>query len=267
MTAQIGVITFPGSNGDHDAVFAFSENLGVPVRLIDYRETDLDGVDAIVLPGGFSYGDHLRCGAIARFAPVMTPLRAFADRGGPVLGICNGFQILTEAHLLPGALLRNKTLRFHCHWTQIQIEQTATAWTNRCETGQVLRLPVAHGDGAYFADGPTLERLEGEGRVVARYYGSSDDISLEANSEASPRQRSGRADLPGGAAAVSPGEAGVDVTVNPNGSVNRIAGVANERGNVVGLMPHPERAADPLVGGEDGLVILRSGLTALQVGV
>lgn len=244
MTARVGVITFPGSNGDHDAVYAFEANLGVPVRLIDYRETDLSDVDAVVLPGGFSYGDHLRCGAIARFAPVMEPLRAFAARGGPVLGICNGFQILTEAHLLPGALLRNKTLRFHCHWTWIEIERTDTAWTNGCVAGQTLRLPVAHGDGAYFADGPTLDRLEGEGRVVARYAAGPHDISPEVSLR------------------VASGDA-----MNPNGSVNRIAGVSNEQGNVVGLMPHPERAADPLVGGDDGLVLLRSGLAALQVGV
>lgn len=246
MADQVGIVTFPGSNGDHDAIFAFRHTLGVSVRVIDYRETDLDGVDAIVLPGGFSYGDHLRCGAIARFAPVMTPLRAFAERGGPVLGICNGFQILTEAHLLPGALLRNKTLQFHCHWTHIQIEQRNTAWTNQCRNGQVLRLPVAHGDGAYFADAATLERLEGEGRVVARHCAAPSDISLEPNKMAS--------------------DAGPEAT-NPNGSLNRIAGVANARGNVVGLMPHPERAADPLIGGFDGLSILRSGLAAIGAAV
>lgn len=242
MADQVGIVTFPGSNGDHDAVIAFRHNLGVSVRVIDYRETDLDGVDAIVLPGGFSYGDHLRCGAIARFAPVMASLRVFADRGGPLLGICNGFQILTEAHLLPGALLRNKSLQFHCHWTHIEIEQRDTAWTNQCRDGQVLRLPVAHGDGAYFADAATLERLEGEGRVIARYRGASNDISLK-------RGRGDEID---------------DELINPNGSLNRIAGVANARGNVVGLMPHPERAADPLVGGIDGLSILRSGLAAIS---
>jgi phosphoribosylformylglycinamidine synthase len=241
MADQIGVVTFPGSNGDQDAVFAVRESLGAPVRLIDYRETELGNVAALVLPGGFSYGDHLRCGAIARFAPVMDAIQAFAARGGPVLGICNGFQILTEAHLLPGALLRNKSLRFHCHWTQIQIEQTATAWTNECRIGQVLRLPVAHGDGAYFAEATTLARLEGEGRVVARYCVPAGDISLESNE--------------------------LDEIINPNGSLNRIAGITNERGNVVGLMPHPERAADPLVNGEDGLFILRSGLSAVNAGV
>jgi phosphoribosylformylglycinamidine synthase len=158
-----------------------------------------------------------------------------------VLGICNGFQILTEAQLLPGALLRNKSLRFHCHWTHLQIEQTATAWTNECRTGQVLRLPVAHGDGAYFADAPTLARLEGEGRVVARYSAPPHDISQQLGQS--------------------------DQNINPNGSLNHIAGVMNERGNVVGLMPHPERAADPLVNGEDGLFILRSGLAAVNAGV
>jgi phosphoribosylformylglycinamidine synthase len=244
MADQVGIVTFPGSNGDHDAIFAFRENLGVSVRVIDYRETDLDGVDAIVLPGGFSYGDHLRCGAIARFAPVMASLRAFAARGGPLLGICNGFQILTEAHLLPGALLRNKTLLFHCHWTHIEIEQRDTAWTNQCRDGQVLRLPVAHGDGAYFADAATLERLEGEGRVIARYCAAPSDISLEMweNSDTNADSES----------------------VNPNGSLNRIAGVTNARRNVVGLMPHPERAVDPLIGGVDGLWILRSGLVAIS---
>jgi phosphoribosylformylglycinamidine synthase len=245
MADQVGIVTFPGSNGDHDAIFAFRHNLGVSVRVIDYRETNLDGVDAVVLPGGFSYGGHLRCGAIARFAPVMAPLRMFAERGGPVLGICNGFQILTEAHLLPGALLRNKTLQFHCHWTHIQIEQRDTAWTNQCGDGQGLRLPVAHGDGAYFADAATLERVEGEGRVIARYRAAPNDISQEFVSTGNNRV------------------AGPE-SFNPNGSLNRIAGVANARGNVVGLMPHPERAADPLVGGVDGLSILRSGLAAIH---
>ena len=242
MADQIGVVTFPGSNGDRDAVDAFESNLGVPVRLIDHRETDLHGVAALVLPGGFSYGDHLRCGAIARFAPIMRPIQEFAARGGPVLGICNGFQILTEAHLLPGALLRNRSLRFHCHWTHIQIEQTATAWTNQCQDGQVLRLPVAHGDGAYFADDRTLAELEGEGRVVARYCPSSNDISPEHTTDD-------------------------EVVINPNGSVTRIAAISNGQGNVVGMMPHPERATDSLLGGADGLFILRSGLAAVGAGV
>ena len=229
---SVAVLSFPGSNGDSDAVFAFQDQLGLPTRLVDYRETSLDGFSAVVLPGGFSYGDYLRSGAIARFAPVMTPLREFAGGGGPVLGICNGFQVLAEAHLLPGALLRNRTLRFHCHWTHVRIEQTGTAWTNMLANGDVLRLPVAHGDGSYFADRETLDRLEDSGRVVARYVTAAGELSDEANA---------------------------------NGSVNAIAAIANDRGNVVGLMPHPERAADPLVGGEDGLSILRSLLAYLDV--
>lgn len=228
----VGVVTFPGSNGDDDAVFAFRENLGVATNLVDYREQDLTRYSALVLPGGFSYGDFLRCGAIARFAPAMESIRSFAERGGPILGICNGFQILTEAHLLPGALLRNETLRFHCHWTHIRIEQPNTAWTGDLESGEILRLPVAHGDGCYFADSETLERLEGNGQVVARYVTAAGDLTDEANA---------------------------------NGSVHSIAAVANEAGNVVGLMPHPERASDPLVGGDDGLRLLRSVLAFLRV--
>jgi phosphoribosylformylglycinamidine synthase subunit PurQ / glutaminase len=226
----VGVVRFPGSNGDHDALHAFQVDVGVPARYVDFRETELDGFDALVLPGGFSYGDYLRCGAIARFAPAMGSIRAFAERGGPVLGICNGFQILTEAHLLPGALLRNRTLRFHCHWTHVRIEQTATAWTQDLTAGDVLRLPVAHGDGSYFADPETLARLEATGRVVARYVEPDGTPSEEANA---------------------------------NGSVNAIAAVANERGNVVGLMPHPERASNRLVGGDDGLRILRAVLAGI----
>src|SRR5688500_13983361 len=221
----VGVITFPGSNGDHDALHAFQHNIGVPARLVDYRETNLHGFGAIVLPSGFSYGDHLRCGAIARFAPVTEAIREYAEHGGPVLGICNGFQILTEAHLLPGALLRNRTLRFHCHWTHMLIEQTETAWTDGLVAGEVLRLPVAHGDGCYFADRETLDRLEATNRVVARYVGLDGRATDEANA---------------------------------NGSARSIAAVANETGNVVGLMPHPERAADPLVGSTDGLKLLNA---------
>ena len=234
MSAGVGVITFPGSNGDHDALHALRDNLGVPTRLVDHRETDLAPFAAIVLPGGFSYGDHLRCGAIARFSPVMEPLREFVARGGPVLGICNGFQVLTEAHLLPGALRRNRTLRFHCHWTHVRIEQPGTAWTGDCRPGQVLRLPVAHGEGSFVADEATLDRLEASGRVVARYCDQEGEVTEAAN---------------------------------PNGSARAIAGIANDGGNVVGLMPHPERAADPLLGGSDGLVLLSGVLSYLAVPV
>lgn len=243
MGARIGIVSFPGSNGDHDAMHAFGTSVGVPVRLVDYRDTDLSDLAAVVLPGGFSYGDHLRCGAIARFAPVMRSIRAFGTRGGPVLGICNGFQVLTEAEMLPGALLRNRTLRFHCHWTHIEIERVSTAWSNACAVGQVLRLPVAHGDGAYFAAAETLARLEGEGQVVARYRATPSDISHLIPVE-EPR-----------------------TDPNPNGSVNAIAAITNQRGNVVGMMPHPERAADSLLGGDDGLFVLRSCLAALRAGV
>jgi phosphoribosylformylglycinamidine synthase len=225
---NVGVISFPGSNGDHDAVHGLSADLGADVRRIDYRETSLDGLDAVVLPGGFSYGDALRCGAIARFAPAMTALQEFAAAGKPVLGICNGFQILCEAHLLPGALLRNQTLRFHCFWTHIRIEQTGTAWTNNLSEGNVLRLPVAHGEGAYYVDDAQLTELEANGQIVARYCTA---------------------------------DGTVDASANANGSVASIAAVCNADRNVVGLMPHPERATNDLVGGADGLRLLRSLLT------
>lgn len=229
---QVGVLTFPGSNGDHDAYYSFSHDVGVPTRLVDYRETDLSPYAAIVVPGGFTYGDFLRCGAIARFAPVMGPLREFAARGGPVLGICNGFQILTEAHLLPGALLRNKSLTFSCQWVGLRIEQSDTAWTEALAPGETIRLPIAHGEGSYFADPETLARLETRGQIVARYCNDQGEVTPEAN---------------------------------PNGSINSIAAVANEAGNVVGLMPHPERATDSAIGGDDGLKLLRSVLSALNV--
>lgn len=231
-TPRVGVISFPGSNGDHDALNALQADLGVATRMIDYRETDLAEFDAIILPGGFSYGDALRCGAIARFSPVMDSLRAFADEGKPVLGICNGFQILCEAHLLPGALLRNETLKFHCHWTHIRIETSATMWTGNLKVGDVLRLPVAHGEGAFFASDAVVAQLEKNGQIVARYCDVDGEVSVAAN---------------------------------VNGSVASIAAVANERGNVVGLMPHPERATNDLIGGADGLRILQGLLASAPV--
>lgn len=232
--ADVGVVTFPGSNGDHDALYAFQVNLGIATRLVDYRETDLDGFAALVIPGGFSYGDYLRPGAIARFAPVMSAIQEFAERGGPVLGICNGFQILTEAHLLPGALLRNRTLRFHCFRTHVRVQSRATAWTQDIAPGTVLELPVAHGDGAYFADDETLDRLEERGGVVLRYCEPDGTVTEAANR---------------------------------NGSVRNIAGITNERGNVVAMMPHPERAADPAIGGTDGLLIIRHALNFIHAAV
>lgn len=224
---MIGVVSFPGSNGDHDALESLKSDLGVDVRRVDYRETDLSGIDAMVLPGGFSYGDALRCGAIARFAPLMEPLAKAADSGMPILGICNGFQVLAEAHLLPGALLRNKTLRFHCHWTHLHIENASTAWTSNLKVDDVLRLPVAHGEGAFYADEATVAELEANNQIVARYCESDGSITERANA---------------------------------NGSVSGIAAVSNRRGNVVGLMPHPERATSELTGGADGLRLLKSVL-------
>lgn len=227
---HVGVISFPGSNGDHDALANFESEVGVSVRRVDYRETTITGLDALVLPGGFSYGDALRCGAIARFAPVMAEVQKAAADGMPILGICNGFQVLCEAHLLPGALLRNRTLRFHSYWAHLVFENISTAWTNNLEQGQVLRMPLAHGDGAYYVDGEELERIESGGQVVARYSNADGDV-IEAG----------------------------------NGAVNSIASVSNRAGNVVGLMPHPERATSELTGGADGLLMLKSLLNTQPV--
>lgn len=229
---HVGVISFPGSNGDHDAIHSLELDLGATVRRVDYRETSLSSLDAVVLPGGFSYGDALRCGAIARFAPIMGPLQRAAAQGMPILGICNGFQILCEAHLLPGALLRNRTLRFHCHWTHIRIEQTETAWTSHLAEGEILRLPVAHGEGAFYVDDRKLADMEAKRLIVARYCTPEGDVTRYANK---------------------------------NGSVAGIAAVCNEQRNVVGLMPHPERATNALVGGTDGLKLLTSLLLSHSV--
>lgn len=227
---HVGVISFPGSNGDHDALHNLESDLGVQVRRVDYRETSLTGLDAVVLPGGFSYGDALRCGAIARFAPIMTHLQAAAQDGMPILGICNGFQILCEAHMLPGALLRNRTLRFHCFWTYVRVERQGTSWTSNLSEGEILRLPLAHGDGAFYVGERQLAELEENGQVVARYCTPEGTVTEDANQ---------------------------------NGSVANIAAICNEQRNVVGLMPHPERATNELVGGSDGLKLLRSLLLAV----
>lgn len=230
---RFAVITFPGSNGDHDALMGIQLGLGEPVEPVWYQDTDLGRFDAILVPGGFSYGDYLRAGAIARFAPVMESVARFAAKDGPVLGICNGFQVLAEAGLLPGALLRNDSLRFNCSWVNVRVESNETPWTTGLEAGTLLRLPIAHGEGRYFADPETLARIEASGQVIFRY--------VDAEGHESP-------------------------SANPNGSVNDIAGVSNERGNVVGLMPHPERAYDRMIGGDDGLrilsAVLKAGLSA-----
>ena len=213
---KIGVVVFPGSNCDHDAWYAVTHNLGHQADFIWHDSAQLGDVDAVILPGGFAYGDYLRCGAIAKFSPVMSAVKKFAAEGGLVLGVCNGFQILVESGLLPGALLRNRSLKFICREVRLRVETTDSPFTNCAHKGQILRVPIAHGEGCYFADDRTLDQLEAEDRVMVRY---------------------------------------VD---NPNGSVRDIAGLLNEGRNVAGLMPHPERAADALMGSTDGRVILES---------
>jgi len=213
---KIGVVVFPGSNCDHDAWYAASHNLGQQAEFIWHDARTLGTVDAVILPGGFAYGDYLRCGAIAKFSPVMGAVRKFADDGGLVLGICNGFQILTEAGLLPGALVRNRGLKFICRELRLRVETTNSPFTCAARPGQILRIPIAHGEGCYIADERTLDELEAEDRIALRY---------------------------------------ID---NANGSLRDIAGVLSKERNVMGLMPHPERAADPLMGSVDGLTILES---------
>jgi phosphoribosylformylglycinamidine synthase len=229
---KFGIVTFPGSNCDYDAYQAVVEALGEEAVFLWHKDHDLRQSDVIVLPGGFSYGDYLRAGAIARFSPVMQDVISFAKRGGPVLAICNGFQIACEAGLLPGALLRNASLKFVCEVVRLRVETNETLFTNRYDRGAVLRIPIAHGDGRYTADEATLDRLEGEGRVVFRYVGG-------------------------------PGDA--DEWWSPNGSMRSIAGIVNDAGNVLGLMPHPERVVDPLLGSEDGRGIFESVLARVTV--
>ena len=218
---RFGVVVFPGSNCDHDAWYAVSHNLGQPCELIWHDSSSLGNADGVILPGGFSYGDYLRCGAIAKFSPVMAAVRKFAADGGLVLGICNGFQILVESGLLPGALLRNRDLKFVCRDVTVRVETANSPFTSAAAKGRLLRVPVAHGEGCYFADDRTLDQLEAEDRVMLRY---------------------------------------VD---NPNGSQRNIAGILSESRNVMGLMPHPERASDPLLGSTDGRVIFESMVSSL----
>ena len=221
---RFAVLAFPGTWSDWDCVYALRD-LDQTAERVWHRETDLDGYDGVIVPGGFSYGDHLRCGAIARFSPVMAALERFAAQGRPIFGSCNGFQILCEAGLLPGALLRNASLQFRCQPQHLVVTRRDTGFTNRCQTGQVVRLPISHGEGAYHASDDVLERLEDTERILFRYSDAAGAVG-------------------GGA--------------NPNGSARDIAGILNRAGNVLGMMPHPERASDPLLGGDDGNLIWRS---------
>lgn len=225
----IAVVLFPGTNCELDTVEALM-NLGAEAEVVWHSEADLDRFDAVVLPGGFAHGDYLRTGAIARFSPIMNAVAGFARQGGPVLGICNGFQVLLESGLLPGAMLRNRDLKFHCEHVCVRVEQTNTPFTLRASRGQVLRLPIAHGEGNYYADPETVQMLESTGRIVFRYCSEAGDVVDEAN---------------------------------PNGSLHNIAGICNETRNVVGLMPHPERACEAVLGSADGLVMFESVVAAL----
>jgi phosphoribosylformylglycinamidine synthase len=228
---RFGIVVFPGSNCDEDAFHAARDVFGQDAEYLWHKDTDLKGADVIILPGGFAHGDYLRTGAMARFSPVMASVRAFADRGGPVLGICNGFQILLESGLLPGAMLRNTGLKYRCEFVHLRVERTDTPFTQAARPGQLLRIPIGHGEGNYYAPPEVLERLEADGQVVLRYTDPAGRVADEWN---------------------------------PNGSANAIAGICNERRNVVGMMPHPERACEPLLGGEDGRLIFDSILRRAQ---
>ncbi len=213
---KFGIVVFPGSNCDHDAYHVVHKVLGQPAVFLWHKDRDLQNVDVVILPGGFAFGDYLRCGAIARFSPLMEEVVRFAGKGGKVLGICNGFQVLTEAGLLPGALLQNASCKFVCRQVELMVENDQTPYSKALQGGQRIRMPVAHGDGNYFIDDDGLRRLEGEGRIVFRY---------------------------------------ID---NPNGSRANIAGIVNDGGNVLGLMPHPERASEAVLGAEDGRLVFES---------
>jgi phosphoribosylformylglycinamidine synthase len=228
---NFAVLQFPASNCDQDAVHVLRNVLGHSARLVWHKEHSLGGADAVIIPGGFSYGDYLRTGAIARFSPVMEALRSFAASGGPVLGICNGFQILCEAGLLPGALVRNRSLQFRCEHVFLKAITADSPFTNQIPTGKLLRVPIAHGEGCYFAEEPTLAQLRANNQILWRY--------VNAQGEATE-------------------------TSNPNGSLDNIAGVCNEARNVAGLMPHPERASEAILGCADGRLIFESLLRALE---
>jgi phosphoribosylformylglycinamidine synthase I len=218
---KFGVVIFPGSNCDHDCYYAIESVIGKPVEFIWHQDTSVKGIDAVILPGGFAYGDYLRTGALAKFSPVMKAIGEFASKGGLVYGICNGFQILTEAGLLPGALLRNVTMKYICKFVELRTEMTNTPYTNLLKKGQILRIPIGHGDGNFYADAETLQRIEDNDQVAFRYV------------------------------------------ENPNGSLHDIAGIVNEKRNVLGMMPHPDRSSEAILGSADGKLIFESMVNAL----
>jgi phosphoribosylformylglycinamidine synthase subunit PurQ / glutaminase len=229
---KFGVIVFPGSNCDRDIAMVVRDILHQPTRMVWHEESDLSDLDAIIIPGGFSYGDYLRCGAIARFSPALQATVKHAEQGKLVLGVCNGFQVLTEAGLLPGALMRNRDLHFVCDRVPLRVERTDTPWTRNYQAGQVITLPIAHGEGNYYADEATLAELEANNQVLFRYCTRSGGTTSEGN---------------------------------PNGSLNNIAGICNRRGNVMGMMPHPERAADGMLGNTEGLSLFKGLLESMAI--
>jgi phosphoribosylformylglycinamidine synthase subunit PurQ / glutaminase len=226
---NFAIVVFPGSNCDHDAYHAVKHVLGQEAHFVWHKDTSLGGADVVILPGGFAHGDYLRTGAIARFSPVMAAVQAFADSGGPLIGICNGFQVLLEAGLLPGAMLRNTDM-YRCEYVHARVEQTDTPFTGLCTPGQVLKIPIAHGEGNYYADDATLDELERNRQVIFRYTTPAGEVTAAAN---------------------------------PNGSARNIAGICNRQRNVVGLMPHPERACELALGSGDGRIVLESVVNAL----
>jgi phosphoribosylformylglycinamidine synthase len=233
MKMKFAVVVFPGSNCDHDAYHAATAVIGQDAELIWHKETDLKGADAVILPGGFAHGDYLRTGAIARFSPIMKAVEAFAAAGGPVVGFCNGFQVLLEAGLLEGAMLRNRSLQYRCEYVHVRVERNDTPWTSLCTPGLVMRIPIAHGEGNYYADPDVIARLEQNHQVIFRYTTAAGEVTDDAN---------------------------------PNGSLHNIAGICNERRNVVALMPHPERACEPVLGSGDGKIVLDSVVASLRKG-
>ena len=222
---KFGVVVFPGTWSDVDCFHVIKDYLEQDVDYVWHKDTDLSKFDCMILPGGFSYGDYLRCGAIAKFSPVMESIKDFSEKGKTVIGICNGFQILCESGILPGVLIRNKDLKFRCEMTNLLVQNTDSCFTNRCNLDQVIQVPISHGEGNYFADNDTLDKLENNNQIIFKYSSSTGDVS--------------------------------DIN-NPNGSVMNIAGIINQKGNVLGMMPHPERVCDPILGGSDGLKIFGS---------